>query len=215
MALATYSGQNKFYVYLHKKQSNGSIFYVGKGFGNRCNKTTNRNQYWHNIVKKHGFTVDFIATGLDEELALLVEQEKIDQLRRLGYKLCNLTDGGDGVSGLKFSSESLKKLSESHKGIRLSQETRDKLSKIRTGIPKTEEQKRKISLANKGKKKTPHQVKSMIERLSKNVICVETGEIFLNAYEAAKKMNISRTGIGRVCRGERKTAGKYTWRFVE
>jgi len=215
MALATYSGQNKFYVYLHRKQSDGSIFYVGKGFGDRCKRTNNRNKYWHNIVKKHGFTVDFVATELDEELALLAEQEKIDQLRRLGYKLCNLTNGGDGVSGLKFSPESLKKLSESHKGIRLSQETRDKLSKARTGIRRTEEQKRKISLANKGRKRTPQQIKEMIERVSKKVICVETNETFPSAHEAAKKMNISRSGIARVCRGERKTAGKLTWRFVK
>ena len=204
-----------FYVYEHLKNTDGSVFYVGKGFGNRCKRTTNRNKYWHNIVNKHGFKVNFVASNLDEEFALLVEIERIDQLRRLGVKLCNLTNGGEGVSGLKFSVDSLKKLSKSHLGIRPTEETLKKLSALRKGVAKTEDHKKKIAFANKGKKRTKEQIVKMIERLSKKVLCVETGDIFLNANEAAKKTGAPKSGIGKVCRGERKTAGKFTWRFFK
>ena len=39
----------------------------------------------------------FVAQGLDEELAYLCEEERIDQLEKLGIKLANICPGGKGV----------------------------------------------------------------------------------------------------------------------
>ena len=86
-----------FYVYEHIRNDTNAIFYVGKGKKERAYRVNNRNEYWKNIVNKTGYTVRFVAKGLDEELAYLVEEERIDQLKRLGIKLTNINAGGAGV----------------------------------------------------------------------------------------------------------------------
>jgi hypothetical protein len=57
-----------FYVYEHIRNDTNEILYVGKGMSGsgRANYKFNRNQYWHNIVKKAGFTARNIEKGLTE-----------------------------------------------------------------------------------------------------------------------------------------------------
>lgn len=111
-----------FYVYEHIRPDTGMVFYVGKGQGSRYLAKTHRNKHWHHIVAKAGsFTSKKIVENIDEELALLAEQERIDQLKRLGVKLCNMTNGGEGTSGRVFSEESKRKI-----GVRHSQESYDR-----------------------------------------------------------------------------------------
>ena len=87
-----------FYVYEHIRNDTNAIFYVGKGKEYRAYAKRNRNPYWHNVVNKsNGYTVRFVAKGLDEELAYLCEEERIDQLKRLGVELANINAGGAGV----------------------------------------------------------------------------------------------------------------------
>lgn len=114
-----------FYVYAHRRVVSGAVFYIGKGKGNRAESRKNRNKYWSNIVAKDGGRhVTFLASGLDEELAFLVEIEAIDQHRRMGCKLANLTSGGDGPSGMRHSEETKAKF----RLRRASAETRLKMS---------------------------------------------------------------------------------------
>jgi len=87
-----------FYVYEHIRNDTNTVFYVGKGKAYRAYATRNRNEYWHNVVNKaQGFTVRFVVKDVDEELAYLAEEERIDQLKRLGIKLANINAGGAGV----------------------------------------------------------------------------------------------------------------------
>lgn len=87
-----------FYVYEHIRNDTNAIFYVGKGKANRAYTVRNRNEHWHNVVNKaQGFTVKFVVKDVDEELAYLAEEERIDQLKRLGIKLANINVGGSGV----------------------------------------------------------------------------------------------------------------------
>ena len=138
-----------FYVYEHTRPDTNAIFYVGKGKGNRSNDLNNRNNHWKNIVAKtNGFDVRKIAQDIDEELALLCEQERIDQLKRIGVKLCNMTNGGEGTSGRVLSSESKAKI-----GVRHSQESYDKaLEKRKAMYPFTADHIKNMSLAHLGKK---------------------------------------------------------------
>ena len=90
---------SEFYVYEHTRNDTNAIFYVGKGRDRRAWAVKKRtNKHWHNIVSKHGHEVRIVASGIDEELAFFAEQERIDQLTRLGVSLVNRTKGGDGVS---------------------------------------------------------------------------------------------------------------------
>lgn len=86
-----------FYVYEHIRNDTNAIFYVGKGKNERAYRVNDRNEYWKNIVNKTGYTVRFVVKDVYEELAYLVEQERIDQLKRLGIKLANINAGGAGV----------------------------------------------------------------------------------------------------------------------
>lgn len=145
-----------FYVYEHIRNDTDMVFYVGKGYGFRSNSKHNRNKHWHNIVNKAGgFTVNKIAEDLDEELALLVEQERIDQLKRLEYSLCNMTNGGEGLTGLKHGTEARLKISIAQKNRvhgKHTEETKEKIRKAATGVVFTEERKKKIAEKAIGRK---------------------------------------------------------------
>jgi len=159
-----------FYVYVHKKKTDGSVFYVGKGKGKRAWKKSCRNEWWKRIEEKHGRTVEIIARGLSEDEAFALEAKAIAAYGR--DNLCNLTDGGEG--GKSPSEDTRKKMSAAHKGKivseitkerhrvastgrRHSEETKEKLRRINLGKvygPKSEEVRRKISEAKKGQKFT-------------------------------------------------------------
>jgi hypothetical protein len=202
-----------FYVYEHFRKTDNKVFYVGKGFGNRASVKTNRNKYWHNIVNKHDFGVKFVVKNIDEDLALFAEMERIDQLKKIGVKLCNLTNGGEGVVGYVATEETKKKLSKAHLGRKIPKWLSEKYSALRKGKPKSDECKQKISKANSGKV-TSQKTKDLLSKInSKTVVCVETNVEYKNAYIAEIETGITRSNISSVCRGVRKTAGGYSWRF--
>jgi hypothetical protein len=145
-----------FYVYEHIRPDTGKIFYVGKGKKYRHKSKSDRNFYWKNIVAKAGgFDARIIFENEDNELILLCEQERIDQLKRIGIKLCNLTTGGEGLAGFAHSEETKQKIKEKAKSRpkrNLSTEHKEALRKANTGIKFTEERKKKIAEKAKGRK---------------------------------------------------------------
>jgi hypothetical protein len=184
--------ENRFYVYEHLRLDTGAVFYVGKGTGKRCTVRSHhhRNEFWQRTEKKAGgFCVRMVAKDVDEELAFLVEQERISQLRTVGIRLCNMTNGGDGTSGWVKTPEWKRKVGEKHKGKVVSKETRAKISasikasgyvhslevrkkiadthkghKRTLGLKHSDETKLKMSHAHKGNKSRLGQVRSETER---------------------------------------------------
>lgn len=138
--------ENKYYIYFHINPLKNIVFYVGKGFGNRAYRKYGRNKHWHNTVKKYGIIIDIIEENLSEEYAIEREKFYISKIGRRDQgkgTLINLTDGGEGVSGLKHSDESNEKNRQWHlgkspwnKGLKgyglgkkLSEETKSKMRK--------------------------------------------------------------------------------------
>lgn len=113
----------QFFVYLHRRASNGKVFYVGKGCRYRHKSLWNRSQHWKNIVAKHGYTIEVVANGMTEKEAFDLEKKLISKYKDDG--LCNRTLGGEGASGVKVSEETKRK----HKERRSSHEWRANLSK--------------------------------------------------------------------------------------
>ena len=144
------------YTYCHTRNDTGKIFYIGKGVKYRANATKNRNKYWKNIVEKHGYSIEILAYWQSEKEALDHEKLLISCFKDMGYKLANLTDGGEGSTGWNPSIETRQKMSNSRKN--LSQELRKKLSVASKGknnafFGKThsEETKKKMSISAKSR----------------------------------------------------------------
>jgi hypothetical protein len=120
-----------FYVYIHRRASNGAVFYVGKGVNDRAWQASprRRSAHWRSIVKKHGLVVEIVADGLQEWYAHELERELIALYGRrdLGLgPLINLTDGGEGGSGRKLSAESTERHAARTRAAASTPEWRDK-----------------------------------------------------------------------------------------
>lgn len=159
-----------FYVYVHRKSTSGEVFYVGKGKDKRAWDTSDRGSHWDRTAKKHGYTVEIIASGLQEWYAMELEIDMIAYYGRMDLnlgKLINKTDGGDGMSGYIYSEETLSKMKKSSNERWSRQEERDKFSatlignKRHLGKKHSEETKQKCRDINLGKKMTDEQRKNM------------------------------------------------------
>ena len=147
-------------VYRHIKPC-GEVFYVGIGNEQRPYNKSDRNQFWHNVVKKYpDYKVEVVATGLSWEMACELEELMILEhgRRDLGTgTLVNMTAGGDGVKGLVVTEEARQKMSAAKIGKKHSEKTRQKMSAARKGEKApwygkklSEKTKQKISAALKG-----------------------------------------------------------------
>lgn len=124
----------KFYVYIHRRATDGSVFYVGKGQRNRHESKRWRNKHWHNIVSKNGFTSEIITTFSSEICAFSFE---VALIKAYGRKaLCNMTDGGEGMSGWVASAETRKRCSDWQIGRKLSESHKKNISLSGLGVKK-------------------------------------------------------------------------------
>lgn len=144
-----------FYIYLIYNQITEKI-YVGKSEDPEqrfsIHKTVakgdpklykGRQFYIHKAMKKYGeenFFMKVVDQAELEEDIFYKEKYWVSYLKKLNFKLYNLTDGGEGPTGLIHSEESKRKMSQNHEykyglnhplyGIGHSQETKNKMSKL-------------------------------------------------------------------------------------
>lgn len=134
--MATIPNSTTFYVYALARpvKRDWRIFYVGKGSKRRVFDHENEARKGHkchkcNIIRKvlrEGDEIQryiLLTTG-DEQEAFDYEREMIALHGR--ENLCNLTDGGDGISGYKASDASKKKSSAYRKQLYTNAEARKK-----------------------------------------------------------------------------------------
>jgi hypothetical protein len=156
-------------VYTHQRLDNNEVFYVGIGkTSKRAFSKRNRNKYWKHITNKVGYSVEIIHNDVNWDEACELEKHLIFLFGRkdLGLgSLVNMTDGGEGMVGLKpwskgitFSDEHKQKISESKKGNtnmlgkKLSEESKKKISESLKGRKLSEKHIQKMSEAVKGEK---------------------------------------------------------------
>ena len=162
------------YIYEHIRPDTNAVFYVGKGTDKRMHSKHRRNAHWNNIVRKAGgFTVCEVCRHENEELVFLAEQERIDQLKRLGVKLANKTDGGEGPSGYRHTEETKQKIAKLQMGEKhwrfgkpATQEERLRLSKI-AKRKHSDEHRKKVSEAGKLRKNSP-KTRALISKAKQN-----------------------------------------------
>lgn len=164
-----------FYVYYLIDPTTSMPFYVGKGSGNRMYKHENsvkNGKIPHNNLKlyhriKHILDLRLsvvykkVFDKLNEKESFLKEQNEI---RIIGKSnLCNLTEGGQGISGLKRSDTHKKKMSRMRKGK----------NNPFFGFHHTSETKEKMRLTHLGKNNPfygEHHTKKVKKKISKSLI---------------------------------------------
>lgn len=126
-----------FYVYIHRRETDGQIYYVGKGQGQRAWDFLRRNNHWHNTHNKHGTTVQVVSNGLQEWYALELETELIALYGRQDLNLgplVNKTDGGEGGSGRVLSEDAKQHLSLCLKNRKFRPETIARMSQAKQKV---------------------------------------------------------------------------------
>ena len=203
----------EFYVYVHIRKDNNTVFYVGKGTKNRA-YDLDRGNFHNGVRDKYGCRVEIIKDGLTESQAFRLESKMIKYyVLTLGYGipidgyrdfsnnyLTNFTWGGEGCSGMHHTEETKQKISETEKGN----------IPWNKGKKASEESKQKMSESHKGQ--IPWNIKK--------VICITTGITFDSIKDASNHYNVSQGNISCCCIGTRKHAGKLDgiplqWKYAE
>lgn len=145
---------NDYYTYAFLRED-GTPYCVGKGRGRRCfdkKRTINPPSDPDRII--------ILKKNLTEEEAFRHEIYMIYVLgkKKHGGLLHNITDGGEGVSGMVHSEEAREKIGKAFRGKKLSEEHKEKLRQQKMGNTWnrgrkiSEEQKEKIRQTLQGKK---------------------------------------------------------------
>lgn len=183
-------------VYRHRRLDTNKIFYIGIGNNKRPYSKCNRNKHWKRIVNKCGYSVEILYENLSVENAIELEIFLIEIYGRIDNKtgiLCNQTDGGDGCVNLSKE----KKLSISNKltGKTHSDETKYKMSNSHKGKKFTKEHRLNLSKLNKGRKHTKEFCDTISNKISKQIINIETEEIYKNIETLSKIININQNTL--------------------
>lgn len=232
----------RFYIYCHRKKTDGKCFYIGKGTGNRFKSKNGRNQYWHNIVNKHGFEVIILINNINEEKAFEYESYFCKQI---GYEnLCNirkeLDNGGYSMSEETkqkiskrkinhscYNNEWKEKIRKGNKGKIVSEESKQKMRKPKlenhklnmrkSKGPQSKETIKKRSISLLGKHKPEGMMKKIHENNKKEIFQYDLKNNFIKEWssikEAGLSLNKKGAAIGECCQGKRKTSYKYIWKF--
>ena len=225
-------------VYMHTTPNNK--IYIGITKQNPIKRWLNgkgyqKQEYFYNAILKYGWdNIEhrILFTELSKEEA---EQKEIELIKRYksnqrqyGY---NIENGGRLN---KMSEETIEKIRKANTGKHHSKETCKMFSEIQKARWQDEEykknqiEKRIGQVAwNKGKE-TPQEVREKQRQAklgkyvgdkhwnSKKIINLDTGEIYNSIGLVAKELNIKNgSHIVAVCKGKRKVAYGFRWRYLE
>ena len=232
------------YLYRHIRLDKNEPFYIGIG-SNELNNykraywTYERNEIWNRIVAKTDYEVEIILDDLTWLEACEKEKEFIKLYGRKNIKsgtLANMTDGGDGVFGMKHSTETKEKIgsvsrgkilseetrykmSIAKKGRIVSEETKIKMSQVQKGKTHSEETKNKMRLSKLGKKQTPKQIEShkiLSELRKKKVSQFDLNMNYIKTFESILETELdgfSRSCVCRCISGKQKQHQGYIFKY--
>ena len=172
--------------------------------------------YFYNAINKYGWNNikhEILFNNLTEEEAYIKEKELIklykSNIRKYGY---NISSGGEkSAFGIKMTKERKQKISQRLKGRKVNDETKQKISKANKGI-------------NNGMFGKNHndKIKQYIsECASKRVACYDKNDNLIKIYNSIKEATleltnkINQSSISAVCKGKRKTAYGYKWKYAD
>lgn len=140
MGIADNTPQKGYCIYAHINKSNGKIYIgISKNVKNRWaakEKNYKRSPAIYNAFKKYGWdNFDHIVMwdSMTKEEACQTERAMIF-LFQFTEKSYNIAEGGEGVSGVHFSDERRREMSEARKGIKHSPERIERDKEMRRKI---------------------------------------------------------------------------------
>jgi len=202
-------------VYIHRKKTDNSIFYVGMGNLKRA-YSKQRSKWWKRVVDKYGYTIEIYKDGLTRDEACNLEIQLISEYGRIDLnngQLINKTKGGITIEGMsneiieqkkkKLKSivrteEWRNKISLSHKGKIKSKEHIENIRKAMTGRKLPEKTKEKMRISNKSK------IISSIPILCYDYNIIEYIMEFPSVREAARQLDCLETSISNNLNGRSK-----------
>jgi hypothetical protein len=211
--------KSKYYIYAHIRLDTNSVFYVGKGSGNRAYVTGNRSVYWKRIVKAHGYKVVFLEEGLTEEDAYNKEISFISTYKTNGGCEANFTIGGDGVrvDHRWWNDKISKSLTGKHAPTgRENKSFKDYISKDDLIKLYIDENLNTIEISNIIHLSIPTICSRLVEygipirppgRKKSKIQCLTDGIIFESINEAARYYGLYRENIRKVLDGKYKHTG--------
>jgi len=193
--------------------------------------------YLQNAYNKYGLSnFEFSVLEYINDCSKLIECEQF-YIDILEPKYNIETIAGSPMLGRSHSEETKRKMSDAQSGDkhwaygktgelcpnygkRRTEEQRQRISKSLTGRHLSEEHKQKVSNALKGEnscwygKTLTNEHKTRIGNSHKKSIqCIESGVIYDSATDVKRLMNINNSHILECCRGVRKTAGRFHWKY--
>lgn len=197
------SSDRSFYVYAHHRDSDGRLFYIGKGKDRRAWARAGRNRQWSFVERKHGFRATIIRGDMLEACALTFERIAISANRSVG--LANCVDGGGGTTGWRHSPETKARIGAYWKGRKLTPAMRAALDKANTERVFTDEVRAKMSAAAKVRTRAPHS-----DETRAKIAAAHRG---MKASDQAR-LNMSRAKIGKAV-GRESSSYDHTIRHFE
>ena len=172
-------------------------------------KSNNRN-FGYNI-ENGGKCVGTVSQETKNKIGLKSKEFWKDVAYREKQRIAHIGKYPDNT-GRKRTLEERQKISQATKGI----------IPWNKGKPMSLEVKEKLRVINKGKTLSDYHKERLHEgslKAGKNrekpVICIETNKIYESIKIAAIENNTYHSNIIKAINGERKTAGGYTWKYVE
>jgi hypothetical protein len=211
------------YAYLRSRESvrgpKYSPYYIGKGRKNRA--FSNQRSIQAPVDKSF---IVFLQEGLTEQDAFTLEKYAISLYGRIdkdGGSLWNLTDGGEGSSGLTMPEEVRQKIAQTLTGKKRPPEVIEKIAKAKLGFRHSQETKEKMSRSRIGLKKKPHteearqkiadsKAKYEYEIIDPNGTVYTTRN--LNAF--CKEHGLHQAHMSAIARGKMKAYKAWTVRIV-
>lgn len=178
------------YVYVHRRLSDLTVFYVGKGVGRRAWGSSGRNAWWKRVTARHGRSVQIVKDGLSEPCALALERAAIHILGK--RSLVNLVDGGGGTAGWKHSDETKARIGSYHRGRPKGAAAIEATRLHHLGRSLTPEHRLKLSAAKAGRSRGP-----LPEAVKLKIAASHTG--LRPSAETLRKMSEAKVGrsVGR------------------
>ena len=178
----------------------------------------NNEHFWRAIQKYEwkNFEHTILYENLTKSQACEKEKELIAFYKSTNseYGYNHSVGGESGSNGIKHSPETIEKIRKSNTGQKRSIETRERIRKAKTGVKYSEEASRKKSIALKGRKFSDETKEKIGRSNGKTVVCIETGQTFYSAIQAAAHFGLSKSAVwyaikkGQTCKG-------FHWKYLE